>query len=157
MRIIILAILGAFFNSCIRGGLIKIPYPKLLNALGFGLAVYYISKITSFSVLMTVGMYLGQMPAIFKNEIDEYYQNKQYLDWTLIVLERALVWVLPFILASMGFAHDKALWWLLAVPMMPLAYSVMFCGWLHTRVNRWALAEALFGSCLWVLLGVISG
>jgi len=157
MQLVLYAALGVFFNAFIRGGYIKEWFPnfrfsKIINAIAFGIAAYFASYNMLYSALMAVGMMIGQAPAIFDNEIDEYYKNRQYLDWSLIVLERALVWALPLLVVSMPFHHDHALWWLLLAPVMPLAYSVMFCEWLHTRVNRWALGEAIFGLAIWVLL-----
>ena len=173
------AALGAFFSAYIRGAAIDhyfkkyhkfgnlflklrlakiedgettLRFTKPINATAFGIAAYFVVHNYLFAALIGLGMFVGQAPAIFKNEIDSYYKNRQYLDWSLIVLERALVWVLPLLLVSIPFTRDGSLWWLLAVPVMPIAYSVMFCEWLHTRVNRWALAEAIFGSCLWGIL-----
>lgn len=160
MQLILYALLGAFFNAGIRGGYIKEWFPnfrgsKIINAVAFGIAAYFAVHSYVFAALFAIAMMIGQASAIFKNEIDAYYKNRQYLDWSLIVLERALVWILPMMVVTLFMDSQKACWWLVAIPAMPLAYSVMFCEWLHTRVNRWALAEAIFGVALWCILVLI--
>ncbi len=181
--LLLYAALGAFFNAGVRGayldeyldkngkktqwllrhklveydknGYLTLRFTKAINVIAFGIAAYFAVHSYVFAALFAVAMMVGQAPAIFKNEIDAYYKNRQYLDWALIVLERALAWVLPMMVVTLFYDHTKALLWLVAIPAMPLAYSVMFCEWLHTRVNRWALGEAIFGVALWSILVLV--
>lgn len=174
------AALGAFFNSFIRGafidhyfkkypkfgqlflklklakvggGEITLRFTKPINAVAFGVAAYFTVHSYLFASLLAVAMMIGQAPALFHEDTDKHKANGDWLRWAQVVAERALVWVLPLMVVVTLFLNSKAApWWLLAVPMMPLAYSVT---WVQWKFNRWALAEALFGACLWAVLVLV--
>lgn len=153
MQVLIYALIGAFMNSFIRGGFIKKWFPsfrgsKILNATGFGIAAYYALDSVPFALAFAVGMMAGQAPALFHEDTDKYKAFKDWPRWALVVAERAMVWVLPFVLISLFLNRDTAHYWLVLIPVMPIFYSLDWTNWNY----RWAASEASFGACMWVVL-----
>jgi hypothetical protein len=152
-ELIIYALLGAFFNSFLRGGFIKTWWPnfrggKIINAVAFGIAAYFAVNNYLYASLLGLGMLIGQAPAIFHPLSDYAKKTGHVFMWVLVVMERGIVWSLPLIAASGYWAHYEALWWLVLAVAMPVCYSLDWTRWKY----RWVMAEVIYGACMWSLL-----
>lgn len=158
----ILAVVGAFMNAVVRGGLIKNVWPgarglKVANVVGFAGASYWVSGHNwRFAAAMGLAMYVGQSFALFAKESDEAFSARKFARWAWVVFKRGIAWAAPIAAVMAYFYRLDALYYAPLPFLMPICYSTV---WYMRPVNRWihpwSVAEASMCLALWVPLVAI--